>query len=229
MLDLGYGFRAIAAKLAELGVSPAEVSAVVITHEHSDHISALANWTKHFGTPIFAPPLCCNHIAQTCFCSEITPVGGAFELGDVWVEVYKCSHDARQCFGYRFSDDEVSAASVTDTGVADELLTQFLSPCRKVILESNHDVQMLKESCYPYPLKQRILSSLGHLSNAQAGEVLASLAGTHVQKVVLAHLSQQNNTAALALSSAKLALKNIRAEREIEIFVADQYKNEVTI
>lgn len=231
LLDLGYGFKATVAKLNKLGVDSKSVAAIVVTHEHSDHIGALPTWTKHFHTQVFAPKNCCDYIAQTSFCSEIFPVDGAFELGDVLVDIFRCSHDARGCLGYRFSDGKNTVASVTDTGEPTPLLTEFLAPCQTIILESNHDVDMLKNGCYPYVLKRRILSELGHLSNAQAASVLQSLELRKLKTVVLGHLSQQNNTKQKAFDCAANALtqRGVSVGKDVSIFVADQYENEVTV
>ncbi len=231
LLDLGYGFKATVAKLNNLGVAPQSVNAIVVTHEHGDHIGALPNWTKHFHTRVFAPKNCCDYIAQTCFCGDIFPVDGSFDLEDLFVDIFRCSHDARACLGYRFFDGKTAAASVTDTGEVTPILTEFLSPCETVILESNHDVDMLKNGRYPYVLKRRILSELGHLSNEQAAQVLQSLAQSKLKTVVLAHLSQQNNTKQKAFDCVASALsqKGVSVGKDIAVFVADQYENEVTV
>lgn len=232
LLDLGYGFKATLAKLNKLGVSPQNVAAIFVTHEHSDHIGALPSWIKHFHTQVFAPKNCCDYIAQNCYCSDIFPVDGALELDDVFVDIFRCSHDARGCLGYRFSDGKNTVASVTDTGEPTPLLTEFLSPCQTIVLESNHDVDMLKNGCYPYVLKRRILSDLGHLSNEQAASVLQSLAqSSNLKTVVLGHLSQQNNTKQKAFDCAASALsqKGVSVGKDINVYVADQYENEVTV
>lgn len=231
LLDLGYGFRATVAKLKSLNVDPHGISAVVITHEHSDHVSALPCWTKNFHTKVFAPKQCVDYIAQTSLCGNVVPVEDGFDLQDLHVDVYRCSHDARACFGYRFADGKMSVASVTDTGEATMRLVKFLAPCEKIVLESNHDVEMVQNGSYPYLLKRRILSGLGHLSNEQAGKILERLADSNVKSVVLGHLSQQNNTKKLAYESAQAVYRNLGMEvgKDVFLYVADQDNNEVTI
>lgn len=232
LLDLGFGYRATLSKLSLLGLEAKDISCILITHEHSDHIGGLLNWTKHFHTKVYAPKNCCDYISQHCFCGDIVPIDNDFELADIYVEIYNCSHDARSCLGYRFSDGSVSAASVTDTGETTQMLTKFLEPCNKIILESNHDVNMLKKGNYPYQLKQRILSRYGHLSNEQAARTLMSLInGNNVKNIILAHLSMQNNTSLLALQTSTDALSEmgVKVGKDINIYVADQYNNEVTV
>ena len=231
LIDAGFGYRATVQRLAMCGLTVQDISAIVVTHEHSDHVYALPQFAKYSRAMVFVPYPALNFVAQQCFCSNIQGVNGPFLIADVRVDVYQCAHDARACFGYRFTTDDDCVASVTDTGFAAQELTQFLAPCRAIMLESNHDVAMLENGFYPYFLKQRISSSVGHLSNDQCAEVLKSLVGTNVQSVVLAHLSQQNNLAELAMETAVRALsgKGIVVGKDMLLYVADQYKNEVTL
>lgn len=230
LIDAGYGFRATAARLAQCNLTPSDISAIVVTHEHSDHISALPQFARHSPATVYVPEAAMTYVAQTCFCSNIQSVSSAFRIADALVEVYCCSHDSRACLGYRFTAGGDSVASVTDTGIAVNL-AGFLAPCRTVILESNHDVAMLENGNYPYYLKRRIRSEFGHLSNDQCAEVLKQIVGTRVQNVVLAHLSQQNNTPLLAMQCAERALSQCgaKAGKDIMLYVADQYQNGVTL
>lgn len=231
LLDAGYGFRSLVARLAENCLYPRDISAIVVTHEHSDHISALKSWAKYFSSPVFVPQGAATFVAQTCYCPNVQPVLGSFDVADVHIDIYRCSHDARECFGYKFSTEKSSVASVTDTGVATAELVSFLSDCQTVVLESNHDLQMLQNGSYPAYLKRRIASDFGHLSNAQAVDVLRRLVGTGVKQVVLAHLSEQNNTKQIALKAATemYSRQNVAVGKDVKIYVADQYKNEVTL
>lgn len=230
LLDAGYGFRAIEQKLKSLGVSPQQIAAVVVTHEHTDHVSALPVWSRHFHTKVFAPPLVSTYLAMQGV-YNVEEVRDFFEVDDVSVHTYKCSHDARNCFGYRFTAKNQSVASVTDTGEASAELVPFLAQCRTVVLESNHDLDMLWKGDYPVYLKNRINSKYGHLSNTQAAEVLVKLVGSSVENVILAHLSQQNNTKQTALNTVTQAYEKcgVKVGKDVKVYVADQYENEVTV
>lgn len=231
LIDAGYGYKQIVSRLAESNLTVADVSAIVLTHEHSDHISALPYLIKGSQASVYAPRAICATVTCRTFCSDILPVDGSFELNGVKVDVYRCSHDSLDCVGYKFTYQNESVASVTDTGCVNDELTEFLSPCKGILLESNHDVDMLNNGPYPYPLKRRILSNFGHLSNAQTAQVIASLKGSNVRHIVLSHLSEQNNTKEIAFSSAVSALHSagLTEGKEVKIYVADQYSNRITI
>ena len=230
LIDAGYGFRAIQAKLKELGVSPQDIAAVVVSHEHSDHISALPSWSRRYRTKVFAPPLVSTYLSMQGV-YNIKEIQGQFEVGDVMVDTYQCSHDSRNCFGYRFTSGNQSVASVTDTGETSAQLIPFLAQCQTIMLESNHDLDMLWNGSYPFYLKNRINSKYGHLSNTQATEVLEKLINTSVQNVILAHLSEQNNTKQLAVTTATQMYQKhgLTVGKDVNIAVADQYHNEITI
>ena len=231
LLDAGFSYKAILRALAEHGLTQKDVDAIVISHEHSDHISALPYWGKACSTPIYAPAPIADYLRQRVYFCEVIAIDGSFNIGDVKVDVYECSHDARGCCGYRFSDGYGYFACVTDTGCFDDRLIEFLSPCKAIMLESNHDVNMLTKGAYPYPLKQRILSPYGHLSNAQTAEIVCKLANTCVKTIILAHLSENNNTKELAFNATVEALCScgLVEGRDVTVYVADQYKNEVSI
>ena len=231
LLDVGYGYKKMLESLSALNVSPESVNAVVITHEHTDHISSLQYWSKYFHTAVYAPRQICGLISARAFASEVIPVEGSFEIGDVIVDTYCCSHDAQCCLGYRFKTRDDCFASVTDTGCWSQALVDFLSPCRVIQLESNHDVDMLKKGSYSFPLKRRILSDFGHLSNAQTAQILERLIGTNVKKVILAHLSENNNSSELAFSAVldMYASRGVVEGRDVDIFVAAQCGSGETI
>ena len=231
LLDAGYHYKQIVARLAEFALTPADINAIVLTHEHSDHISALPYLTRGLQSRVYAPKAICDVIAQRTYCSEVIPVCSSFDICGVTTDVYQCSHDSIDCVGYRFTCNGQSVASVTDTGCVNGALTEFLSQCNGIMLESNHDVDMLTNGSYPYHLKRRMLSDFGHLSNVQTAQVIAGLKGSNVEHIVLAHLSEQNNTKEIAFDSAVKALNSVGLVegKDVKIYVADQYANRITI
>lgn len=231
LLDAGYHYKQIVARLAEFNLTPADINAIVLTHEHSDHISALPYLTKGLQSRVYAPEAICDVVSRRTYCSDMFAVKGNFEISGVKIDVYQCSHDAIDCVGYKFTYGGQSVASVTDTGRFDDALVGFLSDCKGILLESNHDVDMLTNGPYPYPLKRRILSDFGHLSNDQTSQVITKLKGSAVKHIVLSHLSEQNNTKEIAFDCAVKALNSIGLTegKDVKIYVADQYANRITI
>ena len=231
LLDAGFTYSSIVQALESRGLTPKDIDAIVITHEHNDHVKALPMWTKYTPTPVYAPRLIADYIQQRVYFSEVRAITCDFKIGDVIVEMYECSHDACCCYGYRFCCGRRYFACVTDTGIATDALVDFLTPCSAIMLESNHDVDMLVKGEYSYPLKKRILSNFGHLSNAQASEILSKLIGSSVKNVILAHLSEKNNTRELAFNSAVnvYAAQGLTEGKDVNVYVADQYNNEITI
>lgn len=210
LLDAGISCKRILTHLRELGVDPGAVAGVVITHEHSDHIAGLATLTKRLNVPVYTSPGTALQLRRRMawpvgMLRDVAP-GEGFGLGGFSVTGFATSHDAAEPMGFTFAWGDKRAAVVTDLGyVSDQVLDGVLG-ARAVVCEFNHDVELLREGPYPYPLKRRILGDKGHLSN-DAGAALALQcveAGAHT--VVLAHLSAENNTPALALGAAQTAL-----------------------
>lgn len=210
LLDAGISCKRIMADLRELGIDPRTVVGILITHEHSDHIAGLATLTKRLGVPVYASPGTARALRRRMgwpagLLRDVAP-GESFGLGGFSVGSFPTSHDAEEPMGFFFTAGSRRAAVVTDLGyVSDEVLHGVLG-AQLVVCEANHDVDLLRQGPYPYPLKRRILGEQGHLSN-EAGAMLALRcveAGAHT--VVLAHLSQENNTPALALGAARQAL-----------------------
>lgn len=200
LLDAGISRRRIGQSLALLGLTLADISGLLITHEHSDHISALPMLTKYDRLPVYASPGTARQLAYRVAGVEplLQCVDAPFTVGDFTVTPFATSHDASQSTGYRFDTVSGSAGVLTDTGYVTPQAQQALTGVDLLVLESNHDVECLRSGPYPYSLKARILSEQGHLSNDAAADFAVQMAAAGTSAFVLAHLSRENNTPAMA-------------------------------
>lgn len=210
LIDMGVSARRVNESLCALGTSLANISAVFVTHEHTDHIKGLGTLSKYFSVPIYAPPECCEYIAfnTPCTAKNLVPAqaGEAVWLEETAFYSVPTPHDARKSVGFRINLGDERAGYFTDIGCLTEGILRGLSGCSRVVLESNHDVCMLKEGSYPLHLKKRILGTRGHLSNAECAQLLPHLAAHGTRSFVLAHLSEENNRPELALAQSGAAL-----------------------
>lgn len=210
LIDAGISTKRIVTALASLNLAPEQLSGIFITHEHSDHIGGLNTFIKHYDVPIFAPRTVANHLSWSIagvedFLTVLVP-GEEFALADFGVLPFHTPHDTPESVGYRVSDGSSSFGLCTDLGhVTDEVLSA-MKGVDAAIIESNHDVDMLKSGPYPYPLKRRILSDSGHLSNEAASQLAVMLGEAGTRQLVLGHLSRQNNLPSLAKNCAARAL-----------------------
>lgn len=200
MVDCGLSRKETLARMAMLGLDAADVRAVIVTHEHGDHVRGLKVWCKHCAAPVFAS----EGTADGCSAFEGVPVetfhsGDELEVAGMRIRTFPTSHDVRNPVGFRVECAGDSLGYATDTGVVTEDAAALLSDTRMLALESNHDVAMLKHGEYPAYLKARILSETGHLSNDQAAEAARALATDRTEQIVAMHLSQDNNRPSLAV------------------------------
>lgn len=210
LVDAGISCRRITTALTGLGIDPAALTGICITHEHTDHISGLATFTKKYRVPIYTTggtgrQLCCRIAFIEDLIHDFQP-GVCFQAGGLTVETFPTLHDTAQPCGFALSGGGKKAAVVTDLGVVTDAVMDGIRGAHLLVVESNHDVESVKSGPYPYFLKERILGERGHLCN-EAGAALArsaALAGAHT--VVLAHLSAENNTPAMARNAAEAAL-----------------------
>jgi len=204
LVDCGCSLRYLRQALANFEVSLDDIDAVLITHEHTDHICGLMPLIK-YGIPVFASPLTWQNIPST----DAIPTqkkhifGYNMEIGQIQVDFFKLSHDAVQPVGMVFRHGKHSVGVATDTGEPTSSMMKALQNVTGLVLEANHSSRLLNEGPYPVFLKRRIASNLGHLSNLQSAHCLKKLAGKDTQAVLLAHLSKVNNTMETALSEVK--------------------------
>lgn len=207
LVDCGFGPREAAARLARLGLAPDQVDAVLVTHEHADHVGGVAACAARFGWAIHAShgtAAAAGQLADRAVRRFDSHAG--FAIGDLEVHPYPVPHDAREPTQFAFSDGNVRLGVLTDAGTVTPHIVAMLAGCAALVLECNHDAGMLRTGRYPPPLKRRIAGDYGHLDNDQAAGLLRQLEGSRLQHVVAAHLSEENNTPELARAALAGAL-----------------------
>ena len=211
LFDAGFTCRKIQTALREIDVELKDIDALFIPHEHADHVSALGVVGRSAKIPVYCnEPTAEKILLQRDHPSEslmnIFSTGSAVNINGVEITSFHISHDAAEPVGYKISDGKTSVGIATDTGIVTEEIFTALSGCKALLFESNHDIDMLKTGSYPIYLKQRILSDHGHLSNDSCGEALASLIDNGSEKLLLGHLSKENNTPFSALNTVQKIL-----------------------
>ena len=202
LIDAGRSAKAIEEQLAVVGIDPGTLRAIFVTHEHIDHVSALRVLTKKHPVPVYASGGTADAL-QCCVCRR-APL---FEehIGNISVRSFPISHDAACPVGYRIEINadgaHIAVGLATDTGTITDEIHRGLDGCRAVVLESNHDLQMLQSGPYPAQLKRRIRSSLGHHANTDSADLAAALAVNGTEQIILAHIYKENNIPSLALST----------------------------
>lgn len=208
LIDLGFGPRSLSRRLKEAGLEKQRIDAILVTHGHSDHISGIPKFVQSQPIPVFmnegtrqeSPEL------EKLDCWEPFQAGQAFSVGDLTFEAFSTPHDAAQPVGFRISADGLTGALTTDLGVLTSEVADKLMGCDFLVVESNHDEQMLKVGSYPWLLKQRVLGRNGHLSNSALAKFLQHEFDGCSRHLFLAHLSRHNNHPDIALESARRAL-----------------------
>ena len=210
LIDCGFGPRALVQRLARLGVVPEQLDAVLVTHEHSDHVAGLPALARRVACPIYLTrgthrALSRRHALASCPVVELTG-GVSFAVGDLSVFPLAVPHDAAEPVQYILTDGAVRLGVLTDCGRVTDAMVAALKLCEGLVIEFNHDLEMLERGPYPEFLKARIAGPDGHLDNASAASLLARVAHAHIQHAVAAHLSEKNNTPAIVRGEMARAL-----------------------
>lgn len=233
LIDCGVSAARLNAALKEAGADLTEVKGILVTHEHDDHIRGIAAIAENYGIPVYANERTLNAVKRRTgmrggyYYKEVNPFAAAgFEI-----RPFRISHDAVYPVGYSVSDGETRFVYATDLGYFSPTVMEAASGADVVMIESNHDVDMLIHGTYPQYLKQRILGTRGHLSNLSCAQAMIRIAETGTRKFILGHLSEQNNTYELAYDTATENMEKAGARKgeDYEMIVATQYVNAETV
>ena len=213
LVDTGISGKRMVAGVESLGIKPSELDGILITHEHSDHISGLGVMARKYEIPIYTTRETYDAIMQDKKIG-LLPEGlfqevkydEKFTLKDMEIYPVKISHDARKPVAFRVSSEKKKVGILTDLGNFNDYIVECMSDLDAILLEANHDVNMLQVGPYPYYLKQRILGDRGHLSNELCGRLLDRILHNGIKHVVLGHLSKENNMPELAYETVRLEI-----------------------
>ena len=225
LIDAGLSCKRITELLGKIGVDPRMLSAILITHEHIDHVRGVNVLSKKYDLPVYAnadtwsmlkAPL--KDVAAKNVC--VFESDRDFYLQGLRILPFSVPHDAIHCVGFTVSAGGHKVGVCTDLGHVDARILSILSGCDLLLFEANHDVDMLMAGSYPYLLKKRILSGNGHMNNDDCGKALVKLHETGVKNVILAHLSQENNYPALAMIAVRSVLESAGIADDMQIAIA---------
>ena len=197
LVDCGFSVRELERRLADLGLDLAMLSAVLVTHEHGDHISGVSRLARRSGIPVHATRGTARFLDDDVCVQEVKP-DGVFRVGALEVTPYPVPHDASEPCQFVLRGGTACFGMLTDAGHVTPHMVRSLNRCQVLYLECNHDSEMLRTGSYPAALKERVAGRYGHLSNAQAADLLGALDRAGLHTVVAAHLSEKNNQVELA-------------------------------
>lgn len=211
LVDAGLSGKDIQRRMADRGLDPKSVTALVVSHEHRDHIHGVGVLSRRFHLPVYITPNTLRSAKSAM--GPITEIrrfdsDRTFTIGDLSIQPFSISHDASEPSGFVFSANGWRLGLATDLGAATGLVQTRLADCQALILEANHDPQLLMDGPYPWPLKQRIRSRVGHLSNMDAARLLAEIVHPGLHHVALAHLSETNNRPEIALDTVSTSVEH---------------------
>lgn len=225
LVDCGFSARETSRRLVAAGLDPASVSAILVTHEHGDHVRGIDVFVRRHAPDcvVHASPGTLRAAMPSSLGSSVVTIrpGESFRVGELDIVAFPTSHDAAEPVGYRVSRGAESVGIATDTGVLTPQAAETLRGVTVLGIEGNHDVEMLERGPYPYHLKRRILSARGHLSNTDAAHAVEMLASDSLRRVVALHRSRTNNTAALAGTVLRERLRSMGLATPVEVVEQD--------
>ncbi len=227
LVDCGISGKAVREAMEQIGISPEDIDGIVVTHEHNDHIRGIGVMMRRYDIPVYANSITWAAIMQNDLGKlndkniKIFEGTEPFVIGDININPFKIPHDAAFPVGYTFDDGKSRAAVATDMGMLTEEVFRAIGGCRDVLVEANHDINLLEMGSYPYPLKQRIRGSYGHLSNDDAAKATELLVRMGAENIMLGHLSEENNYPDLAYETVKTGLSQsgIEVNRDLVLSV----------
>jgi len=204
LIDAGFSCRELQRRLSEIDACGERLDGLLVTHEHGDHCRGIGPLARRFEVPVFLHPETRKALPGLGRIDDLREfhAGDILELRDLRIETFPITHDAAAPVGYVIETPEGKIGIATDLGIATRLVTDRLRGCRALILESNHDEELLRDGPYPWHLKQRIRGNHGHLSNSASAELLGDVLWEGLEAVFLAHLSEVNNQPELAAACA---------------------------
>lgn len=232
LVDAGLSGKRVSERLDKISVDGSELDAILVTHEHGDHIKGVGILSRRFNLPIYATEK--TWAAAKEDLGKINPKHrcrinkGGLSLGDLEIESFEIPHDAVDPVGFTLRNKNKKVSIATDIGYMTEEIMANLKGSNLVILESNHDLEMLKAGPYPWSLKQRIMSKEGHLSNDDAAATVVELVKNSVERILLAHLSKDNNVPQLAHLTVKNMIIDAGMELGRDLQLDFAYRNEVS-
>ncbi|MDO5292451.1 MAG: MBL fold metallo-hydrolase [bacterium] len=219
LIDAGISGKKVIEGLSSMDINPEKLNGLLITHEHSDHIKGVGVLARKYNVPIYATAETINAMLRSSSIGRIKEEllnvidpDISFMVNDIQVNPFSISHDASNPVGYTFEQDGKKIGLATDLGKYDDYIIKQLTGCNAILIEANHDINMLQVGAYPYILKRRILGDRGHLSNDNSGKLLCSIHHEGLKHIVLGHLSKDNNYPELAFETVKYELQQYKSD-----------------
>ena len=220
LIDAGLSGIEIERRLTSRGLSPKDLDAILVSHEHTDHIQGVGVLSRRFNLPVYmnskTEGIAFPQIGKVCNVKNFA-CGSTFRIDDLVIHPFSISHDAEDPAGFTVNRNGTTIGIATDLGIATAMVKEHLKGCGLLILEANHDEEMLINGPYPWSVKQRVKSRTGHLSNAASKTLLNAIQHDRLKHVILAHLSETNNTPQKALNEVGQALTRCKARLDVAV------------